>query len=55
MLLFNHGEGEYRVKEGERVAQLILERVCFFWFFFLFLLLLLSCLCGERMGKRGFE
>lgn len=27
VLLFNHGEGEYRVKEGERVAQLVLERV----------------------------
>jgi dUTPase len=27
VLLFNHGEGEYKVKEGERVAQLVLERV----------------------------
>lgn len=28
VLLFNHAETEYRVKEGERVAQLVLERVC---------------------------
>ncbi len=27
VLLFNHAEVEYRVKEGERVAQLVLERV----------------------------
>lgn len=27
VLLFNHGEAEYQVKEGERVAQLVLERV----------------------------
>lgn len=27
VLLFNHGEAEYKVKEGERVAQLVLERV----------------------------
>jgi deoxyuridine 5'-triphosphate nucleotidohydrolase len=27
VLLFNHGEVEYMVKEGERVAQLVLERV----------------------------
>lgn len=35
VLLFNHGEGEYRVGEGERVAQLVLERVGFFCFLFL--------------------
>jgi dUTP pyrophosphatase len=27
VLLFNHAEVEYKVKEGERVAQLVLERV----------------------------
>jgi dUTPase len=27
VLLFNHGEAEFKVKEGERVAQLVLERV----------------------------
>lgn len=27
VLLFNHAEVEYRVKEGDRVAQLVLERV----------------------------
>ncbi len=29
VLLFNHAETDYQVKEGERVAQLVLERVCF--------------------------
>jgi dUTPase len=32
VLLFNHGEAEYKVKEGERVAQLVLERVGFYNF-----------------------
>jgi deoxyuridine 5'-triphosphate nucleotidohydrolase len=27
VLLFNHAEVDYRIKEGERVAQLVLERV----------------------------
>lgn len=27
VLLFNHGEGDFEVKEGDRVAQLILERI----------------------------
>ncbi len=31
VLLFNHAETDYKVKEGERVAQLVLERVCL-WF-----------------------
>ena len=30
VLLFNHAESEFVVKEGERVAQLVLERVCLF-------------------------
>ena len=30
VLLFNHAESDFEVKEGERVAQLVLERVsCF--------------------------
>ena len=29
VLLFNHAETEYRVQEGDRVAQLVLERVCY--------------------------
>ena len=33
VLLFNFGEKEFEVKEGDRVAQLILERVsCLFYF-----------------------
>lgn len=27
VLLFNHGETDFEVKEGDRVAQLILERI----------------------------
>jgi dUTP pyrophosphatase len=27
VLLFNHGEEEFKVKEGDRIAQLVLERV----------------------------
>jgi hypothetical protein len=27
VLLFNHGEVDYQVKEGDRVAQLVIERV----------------------------
>jgi dUTP pyrophosphatase len=27
VLLFNHAEVDYQVREGERVAQLVLERV----------------------------
>lgn len=27
VLLFNHGESDYQVKEGDRVAQLVIERV----------------------------
>jgi dUTP pyrophosphatase len=29
VLLFNFGENEFEVKEGDRVAQLIVERVSF--------------------------
>lgn len=28
ILLFNHSEVDFEVKEGDRVAQLVLERVC---------------------------
>ncbi|KAJ9157458.1 Deoxyuridine 5'-triphosphate nucleotidohydrolase [Pleurostoma richardsiae] len=28
VLLFNHGEADYEVKEGDRIAQLVLERIC---------------------------
>lgn len=27
VLLFNHGESDYQVKEGDRVAQLVIERI----------------------------
>ena len=27
MLLFNHGEADFEVKEGDRVAQLVIERI----------------------------
>ena len=27
VLLFNHGEADFEVKEGDRVAQLVLERI----------------------------
>ena len=27
VLLFNHGETDFQVKEGERIAQLVLERI----------------------------
>ena len=27
VLLFNHGSADFAVKEGERVAQLVLERI----------------------------
>ena len=27
MLLFNHGETDFEIKEGDRIAQLVLERV----------------------------
>lgn len=36
VLLFNHGESEFVVAVGDRVAQLIIERVCFFLFFSFF-------------------
>jgi dUTP pyrophosphatase len=41
VLLFNHAETDFEVKEGDRVAQLVLERVSpfiflFFCFFFSF-------------------
>lgn len=29
VLLFNHAETEFEVKEGDRVAQLVLERVSY--------------------------
>lgn len=32
VLLFNFGEADFEVKEGERVAQLVVERVCIFQF-----------------------
>ncbi len=28
VLLFNHGEAEFKVAAGERIAQLVLERIC---------------------------
>ncbi|CAB4374815.1 unnamed protein product [Rhizophagus irregularis] len=28
VILFNHGEVDYQVNEGDRVAQLVLERIC---------------------------
>lgn len=28
ILLFNHSDVDFQVKEGDRVAQLVLERVC---------------------------
>lgn len=28
VLLFNHGDDEYRVRKGDRVAQMIMERIC---------------------------
>lgn len=28
MLLFNHAESDYVIKEGDRIAQLVLERIC---------------------------
>ena len=28
VLLFNHAETDFEIKEGDRVAQLVLERVC---------------------------
>jgi len=31
ILLFNHADSDFEVKEGDRVAQLILERVSFVW------------------------
>ena len=31
VLLFNHAETSLEVKEGDRVAQLVLERVCNAW------------------------
>jgi dUTP pyrophosphatase len=27
VLLFNHGENDFEVKEGDRIAQLVLERI----------------------------
>lgn len=27
MLLFNHGDADFAVREGDRVAQLVLERI----------------------------
>ena len=27
MLLFNHSEADFEVKEGDRIAQLVLERI----------------------------
>lgn len=27
MLLFNHAEADYEIKEGDRIAQLIIERI----------------------------
>jgi deoxyuridine 5'-triphosphate nucleotidohydrolase len=32
VLLFNHSDSDFEVKEGDRVAQLVLERVCSFPF-----------------------
>jgi dUTP pyrophosphatase len=29
VLLFNHAETEFKIKIGDRIAQLVLERVCF--------------------------
>src|SRR2546421_12852079 len=29
VLLFNHAESEFKIKTGDRIAQLVLERVCF--------------------------
>jgi dUTP pyrophosphatase len=29
VLLFNHAETEFKIKVGDRIAQLVLERVCF--------------------------
>ena len=31
MLLFNHAESEYKVAVGDRIAQLVLERVRYFF------------------------
>jgi dUTP pyrophosphatase len=28
VVLFNHGEVDFEVKRGDRIAQLILERIC---------------------------
>ena len=28
VILFNHGEADFEVKRGDRIAQLILERIC---------------------------
>ena len=28
VILFNHGESDFEVKRGDRIAQLILERIC---------------------------
>jgi dUTP pyrophosphatase len=27
-LLFNHAENDFEVKEGDRIAQLVLEKIC---------------------------
>lgn len=27
MLLFNHGEADFPIREGDRIAQLVLERI----------------------------
>jgi len=28
VLLFNHGASDFEVKEGDRIAQLVLEKIC---------------------------
>lgn len=35
VLLFNHSDSDFEVKEGDRVAQLVLERVCSLFLFYL--------------------